>query len=251
MPRRDGFTLVEISIVIVVIGLIIGGILSGTTLIRSAEIRALYRDVENYRIAVLSFRTKYNALPGDFSRATDFFGTDPDGCTNIPAIRAPKTQTCNGNGNGYIQPYLTWNTVWEKNRFWQHLAAAGFISGLYSGMPGYAPSVRGTHPSITWEMLDYYYIYDPFAPLFVGDGGDQHQHIFYMNDPEGGYSTTGTLSPTEAAQFDSKFDDGKANSGQIRALDQAYGPQGCSNGVDYASDLTASKLCHFAFLERF
>ncbi|MCE2927105.1 MAG: prepilin-type N-terminal cleavage/methylation domain-containing protein [Rickettsiales bacterium] len=249
MPRRDGFTLVEISIVIVVIGLIIGGILSGTTLIRSAEIRALYRDVENYRIAVLSFRTKYNALPGDFSRATDFFGTDPDGCASWLGVRSPKTQTCNGNGNGYIEPLS--GAVLERSRFWQHLSAAGFIPGLYSGMLGSAPSVRGIHPSITWEMLDYYYFYDPFAPLFAGDGGGQHQHVFYIKDPEEGYSTTGTLSPTEAVQFDAKFDDGKANSGQIRALSQTYGPQGCLNGVDYASDLTASKLCHFAFLERF
>src|SRR3954463_15618522 len=62
-----GFTLIELSIVLVIIGLIVGGILVGQDLIKAAEIRATVGQIEKYNSAVNTFRTKYNGIPGDLS----------------------------------------------------------------------------------------------------------------------------------------------------------------------------------------
>src|SRR5438477_2747635 len=64
-PSQQGFTLIELSIVLVIIGLIVGGILVGQDLIKAAEIRATVGQVEKYNSAVNTFRSKYNGIPGD------------------------------------------------------------------------------------------------------------------------------------------------------------------------------------------
>jgi len=66
---QQGFTLIELSIVLVIIGLIVGGILVGQDLIKGAEIRATVAQVEKYNSAVNTFRTKFNAMPGDIPQA--------------------------------------------------------------------------------------------------------------------------------------------------------------------------------------
>src|SRR3984885_3925644 len=63
------FTLIELSIVLVIIGLIVGGVLVGQDLIKAAEIRATVSQIEKYNTAANTFQTKYNALPGDVPAA--------------------------------------------------------------------------------------------------------------------------------------------------------------------------------------
>jgi prepilin-type N-terminal cleavage/methylation domain-containing protein len=65
-----GFTLVELSIVLVVVGLAIGGVLVGKDLIRAAEYRKFHSQIESYQLASNTFRVKYNAVPGDMPNAT-------------------------------------------------------------------------------------------------------------------------------------------------------------------------------------
>jgi prepilin-type N-terminal cleavage/methylation domain-containing protein len=67
---RRGFTLIELSIVLVIIGLLVGGVLVGQDLIRSAAVRATVRQIEKYNQSVNAFRGKYNAIPGDMNAAT-------------------------------------------------------------------------------------------------------------------------------------------------------------------------------------
>jgi prepilin-type N-terminal cleavage/methylation domain-containing protein len=73
--RAAGFTLIELSIVLVIIGLIVGGILTGQELIKSATVRSEVSELENIETAIYAFRDKYGGLPGDLSNATAFFGT--------------------------------------------------------------------------------------------------------------------------------------------------------------------------------
>ena len=67
---RAAFTLVELSIVIVIIGLLIGGILGGQSLIHASELKSVISDFQKYQSAITQFRTQYNAWPGDMPNAT-------------------------------------------------------------------------------------------------------------------------------------------------------------------------------------
>ena len=95
-----GFTLIEMSIVLVIIGLLVGGVLVGRDLIRAAQIRAAITELDKIKVAVNTFRTKYDCLPGDCGNMTMFFPQDAS-CPN-PAGTVSITTTCNGNGNGII-----------------------------------------------------------------------------------------------------------------------------------------------------
>src|SRR5579883_2923623 len=94
--REGGFTLIELSIVLVIIGLIVGGVLVGQDLIRAAQVRATISQIEKYNTAVNTFYGKYNALPGDIPAAQ----VAKLGFT-VTATRAG-TQG-RGDGNGLIE----------------------------------------------------------------------------------------------------------------------------------------------------
>ncbi len=143
---RRGFSLVELSIVLVILGLLTGGVLVGQDLIRAAELRKIASEAQRYQTATYTFRDKYFALPGDMGNATAFWDTaggngEDYACTQIATTDG---STCNGNNNGIIGSYLNQysigtplTTVYkdggESVRFWQHMANAGLIEGNYTG----------------------------------------------------------------------------------------------------------------------
>jgi len=102
--KKQGFSLVELSIVLVILGLLVGGVLSGQSLIRAAELRKYITLQDRYRTALLSFRDKYFALPGDMTNATAFWGAkSATNClNNAGAAVNTATGTCDGNGDGNI-----------------------------------------------------------------------------------------------------------------------------------------------------
>ena len=119
--RQSAFSLIELSIVLVILGLLVGGILAGQSLIEAASLRAIGTEAEKYGIAINSFRVKYNALPGDFADAEKYWGSD----TSCPWVvsTTPKTATCNGGGDGKIERRGDYR-YYEVYRVWQHLANA-------------------------------------------------------------------------------------------------------------------------------
>ncbi len=130
-----GFSLVELSIVLVILGLLTGGILTGQNLIRAAELRSVTTEFQAFQTAAMTFRDKYFALPGDMLNAEDFWGSPGGNPANCPATAGTGTETCNGNGDGIMTAgsaaeYGEWFT------FWQHLANAGLIEGNYTGIAG-------------------------------------------------------------------------------------------------------------------
>ena len=105
--QQTAFTLIELSIVLVIIGLIVGGIMAGKDLIESGKIRAQITQIETIETEINTFRTKYNCLPGDCQNATDFFGTtspsgkpisDGDGNGNINTPAADSRECLFGSG---------------------------------------------------------------------------------------------------------------------------------------------------------
>jgi len=111
---QKGFTLVEIAIVLVIIGLLLGGILKGQEMITQAKIKNVIADVTGVSAAMYGYQDRYRALPGDDKGATRW--------TSVPAA-AP------GHGNGVIEGTYNSAAVGESLNFWDHLRRAGFVGG--------------------------------------------------------------------------------------------------------------------------
>jgi prepilin-type N-terminal cleavage/methylation domain-containing protein len=116
--HSSGFTLVEIAIVLVIIGLLLGGVLKGQGLIDSAKVKNIIQQSNSLTAAVNAYQDKFRALPGD----------DPLATTHVPGA------TGNGNGDGQISEY---------HLAPQHLALGGFITGSYNGTTDFMTSAQG------------------------------------------------------------------------------------------------------------
>src|SRR3982751_5469946 len=128
---EKGFTLIELSIVLVIIGLIVGGVLVGQDLIKAAEIRATISQIEKYNASVNTFRTKYNGMPGDLT------------ADNAAAFGfVPRTGTAGrGDGNGLIDTSTGTGQVFgqEPALFWNDLSVANLVDGNFTGIDSGAP----------------------------------------------------------------------------------------------------------------
>ena len=114
--QQSGFTLVEIAIVLVIIGLLLGGILKGQELINSAKVKNLANDFRVIPTYIYAYQDKFKALPGD----------DPAGQTHLPGGAASD----NGNGNGVVDG--AWNSTTatdESFMFWRHVRLANLAAG--------------------------------------------------------------------------------------------------------------------------
>ncbi|MEQ8426449.1 MAG: prepilin-type N-terminal cleavage/methylation domain-containing protein [Gammaproteobacteria bacterium] len=126
--KQKGFTLVEIAIVLVIIGLLLGGILKGQELINSARVRNLADQNSGTQAAYYGFIDRYRAVPGDMTAA--------NACNAIGASNLPTTANCTGtpaiggNGNGSLDA----EDYPEAAALWAQLAGAGFIQGSFTGI---------------------------------------------------------------------------------------------------------------------
>jgi len=126
--QQSGFTLVEIAIVLVIIGLLLGGILKGQELINSAKVKNLANDFRVIPTYIYAYQDKYKALPGDDAQATTHL-TPPAGVT-----------ITNGNGNGVIDGSL-FAATGETFQFWQQVRLANLAAGPSNTTdPAYLPT---------------------------------------------------------------------------------------------------------------
>lgn len=107
--NEKGFTLVEIAIVLVIIGLLIGGVLKGQSMIQNAKVKRVVKSADELRAAVYTFYDKYGAYPGDENLAS-----------------SPPNDTNNGNGLGTIDGT-------EYYMLFQDLVLADIIDGTFNG----------------------------------------------------------------------------------------------------------------------
>jgi prepilin-type N-terminal cleavage/methylation domain-containing protein len=249
-PKRAGFTILELSIVLVIIGLIIGGILVGRDMIRMAALRNMGSQIEKYRTAFNTFRLKYNCLPGDCPNATDYFGTYA-GCggdgslpTGFPA------GTCNGNGDGVIGPPANYSngidpTTGEWLLFWNHLSNANLITGSYgcpypvAGFDNWystlcSPTIqapRGATAFITIRSGTNWS--DPAnLPIVASKQNISSYFLVGAYMPSSAVSNPWSMmSPNEAFILDTKFDDGSPYSGKISTYFAPAAFRVCSNTI--------------------
>jgi prepilin-type N-terminal cleavage/methylation domain-containing protein len=119
---QTGFTLIEIAIVLVIIGLLLGGVLKGQELINSAKVKNLAGDFKNIPVFIYGYQDKFKALPGD----------DANVATHVTGgtLCAPATANLCAPGNGMIDgPWNATTIASESFVFWQHVRLAGLAPG--------------------------------------------------------------------------------------------------------------------------
>jgi prepilin-type N-terminal cleavage/methylation domain-containing protein len=184
--NERGFTLVELAIVIVIIGILLGGIIKGRELIQNAKVKRTYSTYKELAAAINTYQDRYKFLPGD----------DPQATTRGFAVAVT-----NGNGNGIIgvgaattDPDFTCTaTGTEQADIWSELRQSGIISEG-NGF------VNPTHPFGGAIAVSYYN-----APAVAGGQARLAHWIHFQNVPF-----------DVAQQLDRQYDDGNAGTGDIR-----------------------------------
>lgn len=203
-----GFTLVELSIVLVIIGLIVGGVLVGQDLIRAAEVRSTVAQLESTNAAINTFRVTYNALPGDIrSNLTASFG-----------LQTRAGTPGRGDGNGLIQGYTGTTAglegIGEILLIWRDLADMNLLGNSFQGTDtATAITVPGDFfPAAKLGKGNYIVAYHA-----LGLGYMQILGLSAVSNA-GAYTTFEATRPVDAFNIDSKLDDGVPSTGVIRAM---------------------------------
>lgn len=229
---KQGFSLLEMAIVLLVVGLIAAAVLLGKHLVRASELRAVVSEISAIQKAIGLFIEKYRALPGDMTNAETLWGTDPGGCPATPTNTVPKVATCNGTGDGLIANYnvdagLANDSV-EAFRVWQHLSNAELIDGKFTGAKGSGGdwhAVIGTNvPRSKFKGGGYFLLH------YINTAGDAedypgyHHHVLMFGAALAGVHNIGAvLLPEEAREMDLKMDDGRPGLGTLRQRKPAPG----------------------------
>lgn len=245
----NGFSLVELAVVIVIVGLLIGAVTVGKSMIRSARLQSVMSDADRYVKAMRQFQEKYTALPGDLASATSFWGTDAGGCPATPYNTVTKKATCNGDGNGTIGTPGTAATYVEWLRAWQHLANAGMISGSFTGAQG---ASGNTDTVIGLNVPDTQITGAGFSISRLSGANNSgivtgnaswydanYGHVLLFGAKETNSFTSGAAITTmEALDIDIKMDDGRPGTGKV--LSAKRGNASAPNCATTAVESTAA-----------
>lgn len=265
--RNQGFTLVEMGIVLAILGLLLGGILAGQNLIRASQVASVPKEIARYNSAITIFKDEYGQLPGDFDKATRVWGAEAGAvgtgnttaCDTIAYSASANfdTPTCNGNGDGLVA--ASWR---ESFRAWEHLANAGLVEGRYSGMTHHASDnswgIAGINIPPSKADSDVGYLLTYIAPqdgtttVFAGEYGNTWRY-----GAQNGMDELVSITAAEAWNIDKKMDDGRPGKGSVRSYNNTARPNcadsdnGDTAEYQYQNTNLNAGTCNLLFLSGF
>jgi prepilin-type N-terminal cleavage/methylation domain-containing protein len=266
MRSHKGFTLIELSIVLIIIGLLVAGVLLGRSLVENAALQSVASEFEGYRTAALNYRSKYMELPGDHTSATGLTSAD-GGCSTPAASDAMTTATCNGNGDGIVgdgngNPMAAISNYSEPLLVWQHLTNAGMLSGQYNGRRTTSSNlvtVGINTPISKVAGASFVLRYFPTNTVTTGFYKTTYNHVMFFGQPDtssNGYRlpfSGAALTTEQAKSIDQKFDDGMPGLGKVLTLPYSVRPC-ATNGTEitsvYDGSITAP-ACSLIFITGF
>lgn len=192
MSKQTGFTLIELAIVLVIIGLLLGGVLRGQELINSAKAKNITADLKNVQIFIYGYQDKFRAVPGDDANvATHINGGTP--------ATTPAGTLNNAQING------AWNSTTptdESFLFWQHVRLAGFATGPTAvADAAYLPRNAESGRFGVQSLPGFTTVSDATNPM------------------TGSYVTcTENIAGRLVKQIDANLDDGNTATGSVRAV---------------------------------
>ncbi len=211
--KKSAFSLIELSIVLIIIGLLIAGVTGGASLIKSSELRSIITEGRSWAIAVNGFYNQFDALPGDYGTEIGVASTDGDG-----------DGTIEGNNGGGTNAY-------EGRGAWIHLKSAGILdSTILSDVDAVVATALGASgnalgantpaskiKSAGWDF-DYNTTSLQNVVVLTGTGGTALSASSSNSYVKGTSIAVGVITPTDALSIDAKFDDGVADTGKIRGI---------------------------------
>lgn len=249
--KRSAFTLIELSIVLVIIGLIVVGVTGGSSLVASAQLRGLITEVNNYRVAVNTFKAARNQLPGDYASAitggnTAAVAGDDDGRIEFVAAQ--------GTGNGsIIEGHNAFYHLINSETIDVTLVALNITTATDTLTPADTLSIDvdqtpGTHiPDSKFDnvgyMFDYTTVNSVAKSVIIATGEiDFGGSALAVDEDVAGnvqnFAPTAIMTPSDALSIDEKLDDGVANAGSVRASADA-GLTDCHTTTAYDTDDSA------------
>ncbi|MDO9205934.1 prepilin-type N-terminal cleavage/methylation domain-containing protein [Methylotenera sp.] len=216
--QQEGYTIIELAIVLVIIGLLLGGVLKGQELINSAKVKNMVSDFKNTQVYIYGYQDKYRALPGDDANAVAHLGA--------AAIQIPVSAT--GAGNAVISG--AWNggangtlPATESGAFWQHVRLAGLAPGPTSGTDA-----------------NYY-------PTNADGGRIGVQSVSGFSGPtglNGAYVIcSAAILGRFAKQIDITLDDGETSTGSVRTYKTGETNWSTTTGAGAVDDSTTYNVC--------
>ena len=216
--QQTGFTLIELAIVLVIIGLLLGGVLKGQELINSAKVKNMASDFKNTQVYIYGYQDRFRAVPGDDANAATHV-------TNATTATTPAGMIGNGLING------EWDSVTptdESFLFWQHVRLAGLAAG---------PTTFATAPELAL-----------YQPRNADGGRIGVQSVSTMTEITGMTGAyvicSGGILGRFARQLDTTLDDGETSTGSVRAVVQgAPGPGVTSATIVGAQESVPYVVC--------